>query len=212
MIKAPFLLEACVETLPQAVQAAARGAHQLELCANLAQGGLTPSLELTGAVLQAVSIPVKVMIRPRAGDFVFPAAKIQEMRRSIVAFQALGVAHFVIGMATAAGYLDTAAIRDLATAFPDARFTVHKVIDEVRDPLPAIDALNTIPNIRSILTSGGAPTALAGAAAIRLFQSRLLAGRTVVAAGKITANNLAEVHAAIGATAYHGRKILGDLD
>ena len=211
MIKTPFLVEACVETRPQAVEAAARGAHQLELCANLAQGGLTPSLDLTVAVLQAVSIPVKVMIRPRAGNFVFQEMEIQEMRHSIVAFQARGVTHFVIGMATAAGNLDTVAIRDLATAFPEAHFTVHKVIDEVLDPLLAIAALNTIPNVRSLLTSGGAPTALAGAENIRLFQSRLSAGKTVIAAGKITADNLAEVHAAIGATAYHGRKILGDL-
>jgi copper homeostasis protein len=65
-----LILEACVETLEEAIKAEENGACRLELCSRLDLDGLTPDIELTKQVLEKVSIPIKVMIRPRGGDFV----------------------------------------------------------------------------------------------------------------------------------------------
>lgn len=205
------VIEACVETLSQAITAAQRGADQLELCGDLAQDGLTPTLTLTRQVLAVVSIPIKVMIRPRGGSFVFSPAELRNMWDSIMEFRKIGIQHFVIGMATPENQLDTSTIRSLCMAFPEEEFTLHKVIDYVVDPLSAIPVINQIPNLTSILTSGGAPTALEGAAQIMAMQSALHSSKHIIAAGKIIAENLPLVQRNIQVPAYHGRRIVGDL-
>jgi copper homeostasis protein len=203
-----YLLEACVATKAQAIIAVQGGADQLELCADLALGGLTPDLQLTLEVIAAVAIPVKVMIRPRAGDFVFTDDEVNAMNVAIGTFGSYGLQHFVIGMARPDNVLAVDQIRDLCGAFPEYQFTLHKVIDQVRDPLAAIRSINTIPNLTSILTSGGAATALAGAAQIERMQRVLHPEKQIIAAGRITAANLAEVRTRINAPIYHGRRIV----
>lgn len=74
-----ILVEACVESLESARQAAAAGAGRLELCANLAEGGTTPSLELLAAVREQLAIPLQLMIRPRGGDFRYSEAELETM-------------------------------------------------------------------------------------------------------------------------------------
>lgn len=205
------IIEVCVETLNEAITAAKRGADQIELCSNLAQDGLTPTLALTKRTLAAIDIPIKVMIRPRAGNFVFTSEELRQMWDSIIEFQKVGIQHFVIGMATPENELDIAAISALCTAFPEEEFTLHKVIDYVTDPLASIPALNQITNLTSILTSGGATTALEGAEQIMATQSLLHPSKHIIAAGKITKDNLAQVQSKIPVPAYHGRRIVGDL-
>ena len=206
-----MIIEACVESLEQATLARAAGADQLELCARLDVGGLTPEFNLVEAVSAATDIPVKIMIRPRAGDFVFSPAEVRQMQASLELFYGHGHRHFVIGLATAAGKLDWANIERLCSHFPTASFTLHKVIDSISDPLAELARLNTIPNIHSILTSGGAATALEGASQIMALRRGLSPTKQVIAAGRITADNLHEVQQKIKVEAYHGRRILPPL-
>jgi copper homeostasis protein len=205
------IIEACVETTNEAINAAQRGASQLELCSDLAQDGLTPALALTKRTLAAVDIPIKVMIRPRGGNFAFTLKELRLMWDSIMEFQKIGIRHFVIGMATPENELDIPAISALCVAFPEEEFTLHKVVDYVTDPLVSIPALNQIPNLTSILTSGGDPTALEGADQIMAMQDLLHPSKHIIAAGKITQDNLIQVQSKIQVPAYHGRRILGEL-
>lgn len=203
-----YLLEACVETFAQAITAAQGGADQLELCADLSVGGLTPDLQLTLEVAAAVAVPVKVMIRPRPGDFLFTDDEVNAMSVAVATFGSYGLQHFVIGMARPDNVLAVDQIRGLCGAFPEYQFTLHKVIDQVQDPLAAIRSINDIPNLTSILTSGGAPTALAGAAQIERMQRVLHPDKQIIAAGRITAANLADLRTRINVPVYHGRKIV----
>ncbi|MEL6654817.1 MAG: copper homeostasis protein CutC [Bacteroidota bacterium] len=203
-----MIIEACVENLADAQSAQAGGADQIELCGRLDVGGLTPDEALVKATMQRLTIPVKVMIRPRAGDFVFSEQEVQQMLEETGAMRALGVLHFVIGLATEDQQLDLVNIQRICAQFPGAIFTLHKVIDSVSNPLEFIPALNRIPNLSSILSSGGAATALEGAAQIVAIDKAIAGDKHVIAAGKITAANLPEVKAKIPVKAYHGRKII----
>ena len=203
-----MIIEACVETLAEAQMAEAGGADQIELCGRLDLDGLTPDVSVVKATLERLNIPVKVMIRPRAGNFVFSEAEVQQMLSELRVFQALGVECFVIGLATADRQLDLINTKRICAQFPEATFTIHKVIDSIENPLRFISALNNIPNLSSILSSGGAATALAGAQQILAIDQALQANKHVIAAGKITAANLPEVKAKIPVQAYHGRRII----
>lgn len=203
----PYRIEACVETLAQAQAAEAGGAHQIELCADLSVGGLTPSLALIQQTRAVLSIPIKVMIRPRAGDFIYSAAEIQQMLAQVEEIKSLDIREFVLGM-TIGSQLDLERIRLFTETHPDRQFTIHKAIDEVHDPVAAVRQLIGIPGVKSVLSSGKAPTAREGAAMLGEMVLVAADQLEVIAAGRITAQNLSEIHNLIGAPVYHGRRII----
>ncbi len=148
------------------------------------------------------------MIRPRGGNFVYTSAELQTMEKSIVRVKTLGVHGIVLGiLQTNEKELDIAAIKQLTQVAAPLPVTVHKAIDCCDDPLREMILLKEI-GVHGILTSGKAATALQGCELLK--QMVRLAGNAmqVIAAGKITPNNLEELHQIIQAPAYHGRKIV----
>jgi len=203
-----IILEACVETLDEAMAAYRSGAHRLELCSRLDLEGLTPSDELIEEVTSAIPIPVKIMIRNRPGDFLYSEQDMQEMLESINDCKRHSIDGIVIGAITKSASLDLEKIQRLADlAFP-LKVTVHKVIDLVNDPISALEDLIALGGINSILTSGGANNALEGSKKLREMVLRAGDKIKIIVAGKVTSENLEDIHRLIGASEYHGRKIV----
>jgi len=71
-------IEICANSFISAQNALTGGATRIELCENLSVGGLTPSKELMRKVVDEVGIESHVLIRPRAGDFVYTEKEILE--------------------------------------------------------------------------------------------------------------------------------------
>lgn len=203
-----YIKEACVESLEQAISAEKNGADRIELCSHLELDGLTPSEELVGLVQEKLTIPIKVMIRPRAGDFIYSEEEIRKMIKSIEFCKSLEMEGVVFGALHEDKTLDLNLISKLAKIAKPLKVTIHKAIDETEDILKAVKDLSHIAEIDTILTSGGADTAEEGAFQIKqmigISQNRL----EIMPAGKITPANLKELHKIIGAKAYHGRRIV----
>jgi copper homeostasis protein len=206
-----IIREACVETLEQCRRAEALGADRLELCARLDLGGTTPDWQLVKEVLKQVQIPVKVMIRPRGGNFIYTEVEVAQMRASIARFLDLGVPGFVIGTLTPQHQIDLPLLTTLCEAMEGRPVTFHKAIDEVPDIEAAVGQLKAIPNLKYLLTSGGAPTAQAGLGQLRKLLKCAAPEITVIAAGSVTNANLQQLHQALGGSEYHGRRIVGEL-
>src|SRR5688500_9549807 len=92
-----ILIEAAVESLESTLAAERSGADRIELCANLNEGGTTPGVGLIAAVVERSSLPVFVLIRPRAGDFVYSDDEIGVMSRDIALARRTGIAGIVTG-------------------------------------------------------------------------------------------------------------------
>lgn len=200
-------LEVCVESAAGAVAAIAGGCDRIELCAALALGGLTPSAGLVEAVLAVASpagIPVRAMVRPRPGGFVYDdddlALAIAEAR----ALAAAGVQGLVFG-ATAGGMLDRAALGRWIAALGTDRpaLTLHRAIDVVDDPVAAVDVAVAL-GFDHILTSGGATSAGDGTAVIARMVVRASRRCTIMAGAGVNPGNAAALLAATGVTALHG--------
>jgi copper homeostasis protein len=203
-----IILEACVETLEEALRAEQNGANRLELCANLDMDGTTPDPDLIRHVKSIVTIPVKVMIRPRGGDFVYNTAEFEEMLASIELCKALGISEIVTGALLPDRTLDIDHITAIVQAAQPMSITIHKCIDLVPDILEAIAQLKEVPGVRSILSSGQAPTALLGSAKLKEMLKFCESHITLIVAGKVTQENLKELILVIGAKEYHGRCIV----
>lgn len=211
-----MIKESCVETVEEAILAANAGADQLELCADLASDGLTPSEDMVTEVLNKVNIPVKVMIRSRSGDFCFTKKEIQDMADVVMRLKKLPIAGIVFG-ATIKGsderfHLDIISIKKIAAAAMPLPVTVHKAIDLCTDVVSEIIALKAIPNVKFILSSGGKPTAAEGMKTLAVMQQMASPEISIIAAGKITHQNLQYLHHDLNLSHYHGKKIVDSGD
>ena len=206
-----MIKEACVETFEEAVLAEQRGANRIELCSALHLDGLTPSVELMQKACATLKIPVMVMIRPKAGNFVYSENDILQMEAEIDQAKKAGAAGVVFGLLTPENKIDEANTRRLANYAQPLPVTFHKAIDALDDPVEGAQTLKNIKGIRRILTSGGKPTALEGQATIREMMNATEGKITILAAGKVLESNLEEIQKVTGSKEFHGRRIVGEL-
>lgn len=181
------LLEVCVDSLASARAAIRGGAHRLELCSALSIGGLTPYAELLRQIRQESDIPVRCLMRPRAGDFLYTADEIAMMAAQIRQLKALGADGFVIGLLNARGDLDKAAMVPLLEASAGSGLTLHRCIDVSRDPMKTyLDAGEL--GIDTVLTSGAKGNCMAGKQLIgQLLELRSNGGPEVLIGAGVSA-------------------------
>jgi copper homeostasis protein len=216
------MIEVCVGDVESAIAAEVGGADRVELCDNLAVGGTTPSAGTIAEVCRWLSIPVQVLIRPRGGDFVYSEREIAVMRHDIEAAKALGAAGVVLGVLTANATIDRDVTMALMEAARPLGVTFHRAIDQTPDPREAVDTLIAL-GIERVLTSGRHPTALEGASMIAGLVNHAQNRITIMACGRINADNLetivrqtqaSEVHigsAVCRATATPAHALPGDV-
>jgi copper homeostasis protein len=195
--------ELCATSLAAALAADRGGADRIELCSNLPVGGVSPDTFLLESVLAAISIPVHVLIRPRAGDFVFSSDEFLGMRREVEAVKAAGASGVAIGILLADGRVDVARTRELADLARPMSVTFHRAFDEATDLDEALEAVIET-GAELLLTSGGAGDVMSGAAAIARL--RRLAGTRleIMAGGGLRLANLSEVVLRTGVSYLHG--------
>jgi len=206
-----MIKEACVETFEEAVLAEQRGANRIELCSDLANDGLTPSPELMQKTCSTLKIPVMVMIRPRAGNFVYSEEEIIQMKSEIDEAKKVGAAGVVFGLLTPENEIEEKNTRLLAEYAHPLPVTFHKAIDVLENPEEGVHILKEIKGIKRILTSGGKATAKEGAETIRKMQEEAGENLIILVAGKVTDENVEEIQELTGAEEFHGRRIVGDL-
>lgn len=201
-MSAESILEVAANSVASALAAEAGGADRVELCSALEVGGLTPSHATIALALERLHIPVHVLVRPRAGDFVFDDLDCEVMQRDIEDCKALGCAGVVIGVLDPDGNVDAPRCRRLIDAAHGLSVTFHRAFDFAREPSAALDAIIGLGCDR-LLTSGQADNASAGAALIRGLIERARGRITVMPGGGIDARNIAAVAAATGAREFH---------
>lgn len=155
------VLEICADSLTSVRAAIAGGADRIELCSALTMGGLTPYEMLLRQIREESGIPVRCLMRPRAGDFLYTREEIILMGRQMEQLGAVGAHGFVIGCLTAEGDLDREAMKYLAECAGGKGLTLHRCIDVSRDPEKTyLDAQEL--GIDTVLTSGCASSCLGG--------------------------------------------------
>lgn len=206
-----MIKEACVETYEEAILAKKKGATRIELCSDLANDGLTPSFKLMKKTISNLKIPIMVMIRPRAGNFIYSEEEISEMKSEIDLAKKAGAAGIVFGLLTSENKIDIKNTQILAEYASPLPVTFHKAIDELENQVEAVKDLLQIENIKRILTSGGLPTALEGQETIREMIKTAGDKIIILVAGKVLDSNVEEIRKITGAKELHGRRIVGEL-
>ena len=159
------LLEICVDSLASARAAISGGADRLELCSALLAGGLTPYEGLLRQIRAESDIPIRCLMRPRPGDFLYTREELDLMVHQISALRTAGANGFVLGCLTPEGDLDMDAMKPLVNACGSCGITLHRCIDVSRDPVDTYRRAALL-GIDTVLTSGAAVSCKAGQAVI----------------------------------------------
>jgi copper homeostasis protein len=152
-MKDRILFEACVDSLESSIAAQEGGADRVELCSDLLEGGITPSLGLIKLVYENLKIPIMVMIRPRGGDFLYSDFEFEVMKSEIEFVKKLNVSGVVFGILNADGIIDKPRTKTLINLASPMKITFHRAFDMTRDPFEALDDLIEL-GIDRVLTSG----------------------------------------------------------
>ncbi len=160
MAETRIIIEACVGGVEDAALAVEAGADRLELNAALSLGGITPSL---GSIRRALSlsVPVVVMVRPRAGGFVYGARERATMLDDIRVAANSGVSGVAVGVLTPDGAVDAPFLIACRDAAAGIELVFHRAFDVAADLPAALRVLIDI-GVDRVLTSGGASTVEAG--------------------------------------------------
>ena len=196
------ILEIAANSLASALAARDGGADRIELCANLAEGGTTPSFGTLATTRDALRIPIYVLIRPRAGDFLYGSNERDEMLRDIEACAQLGCDGVVIGALDAEGDVDIALCRDLIAAAGKLGVTFHRAFDVARDQRSALETITSL-GCERVLTSGACASAQEGAESIAALVKQADGRIRIMAGGGVRTEQLPELIARTGANEFH---------
>jgi copper homeostasis protein len=196
------LVEVCADSVASAFAAERGGGARIELCSGLVEGGITPSLGLMEAVRAAVSIPVRVMIRPRGGDFCYDGGEFQVMRRDIEVAKSAGMDGVVLGILDAQGNVDVTRTQQLVELARPMQVTFHRAFDMTADLFRALEEVRAAGADR-VLTSGGEQTAMEGQATIQRLMKQSCGRIKVMAGSGIKPENARRLIEMTGAKEIH---------
>lgn len=200
-------LEICIDSVASALAAEAGGAHRVELCDNLVEGGTTPSHGMVDVIKERCSLPIMMMIRPRGGDFLYSEEEFAVMKQNIRWAKSMGVQGVVFGILKQDGSIDMDRNRELIELARPLEVTFHRAFDVCNDPLRALDELIVL-GVDRLLTSGLQATAEQGIPLIRDLVQRQNNEIKIMAGGGVRPHNVKKIIQETGVPEVHatGRK------
>jgi len=197
-----IVVEVCVDSVTSAVAAERGGAQRVELCSDLLEGGLTPSLGLLGVVRSRVSIAVHPIIRPRPGDFCYSDEECECMQRDIELAKREGADGVVLGILHSDSKVDVRRTQQLIELARPLSVTFHRAFDMSADLVEALEDVCATGADR-VLTSGGEQECVQGLSTIARLTQAAARRITIMAGGRIRTIDAANIIARTGVTEIH---------
>ena len=196
------LVEVCVDSVASAMAAERGGAQRIELCSDLLEGGVTPSVGLLGVVRSKLSIAVHPIIRPRPGDFCYSEAEFESMVRDVEIAKSEGADGVVLGILEQEGNVDVARTRQLVELARPLSVTFHRAFDMSADLLRALEDVCATGADR-LLTSGGEQECLQGVDTVARLVPAANGRIRIMAGGRIGIDNAPTIVEKTGVTEIH---------
>jgi copper homeostasis protein len=197
-----MLIEFIAVTVEDAKLIEKSGADRIELVSGLTEGGITPSYGLIQKVVNSVSIPVNVMVRPHGQSFCFSEDDIAIMKNDIRVIRNLGANGVVVGMLDRQGNVDFRQLEELLTEIGTMEVTFHRAIDSSKNIVQNAEKLNQYKEIKTILTSGGHGDWQTRLETLRKMKDICKETEILIGSG-LSKDNIREVHTQVGTNCYH---------
>ncbi len=197
-----MILEICANSMHSALIAQDAGAHRVELCENLNEGGTTPSFGTISETRKQLHISLYVLIRPRPGDFLYTKEEFDIMKADIEMCKTLGCEGVVIGILTKDGEVDYERTQELVKLASPMGVTFHRAFDRCKDPFKALEVIiNT--GCERILTSGLKNSVLEATDLIKELVEKANNRISIMPGAGINSTNILELKEITNAKEYH---------
>lgn len=205
-------LEIVATSVQSAINSQKAGAHRIELCSELVVGGITPSYGLIRQVLEKISIPVFVLIRPRGGNFIYSEDEFETIKKDIELCRELSITGIVSGVLNEDNTVDLIRTKELIELSKPLLFTFHRAFDLVPDPFQSLEELIET-GVERILTSGQNDSAEKGLNVLIELKEKAKDRIIILPGGGVTEENIhifkekgfPEIHAS-ASSVYHQDK------
>ena len=197
-----YTLECCVDSVESAIAAKKGGADRIELCSALVIGGLSPSQALYWKIREQVDLPIRVLLRPRFGDFCYTDFEHEIIKEEIRSFRKLGADGIVIGTMKPDGTLNVEQMKELIEEAQGMSVTLHRAFDMCKNPFMALEEARKL-GINTILTSGQKNTCIDGVELLKELVEKAQGETEILVGGGVDASVLPVLAEKTKAKSYH---------
>lgn len=195
-------VEICVDNLESVRAAKAGGAARVELCASLAEGGLTPSAGFMREAVREFGAGVMVMLRPRSGDFLYDEGEMRIVLEDLKLAKSAGASGVVFGSLTVHGEIHQDQLAMVMAAAKGMEVTFHRAFDVTQDLSAALDVL-IAHGVDRVLSSGGEVSVPAGKDRLAKLVQQAAGKIIVLPGGGVRAEEVADLAEWIGCAEIH---------
>lgn len=197
-----YIIEVATSDYTTTQQAVSGGADRIELCANLAEGGTTPSFGTIKKCREDFDVLLYPIIRPRGGDFLYSNEEFEIMLQDIKMCKDIACDGVVIGMLDNLGNVDVIRTNQLVKAAYPLNVTFHRAFDRCKDPSIALEQLIEC-GCERILTSGQKPSIMDGISLVKELND-IANDRIVIMPGSgVRPQNIVEIKEKTGCKEFH---------
>jgi copper homeostasis protein len=197
-----YIIEIAASDFTTTKSAAEGGVDRIELCANLAEGGTTPSYGTIKQCRESFDVLLYPIIRSRGGDFLYTKEEFDIMLKDVKLCKELGCDGVVIGLLNTDGSIDFKRTAKLIEAAYPMGVTFHRAFDRCKDPFEALEQLIET-GCERILTSGQKPAAPDGAELIAEL-NKTADNRIIIMPGSgVRADNIKMLAEKTGCIEFH---------
>jgi copper homeostasis protein len=197
-----FRIEICANSVESCIEAEKGGADRVELCADIPEGGTTPSYGEIMEARKSINIKLHVIIRPRGGDFLYSPQELNIMQHDISMANELGADGVVFGCLTNEGEIGVEACLQLLEVTSGMSVTFHRAFDCCRNPQQALEQLIAL-HFDRILTSGQQLSAENGILLLKDLHN-LTHGRIKLLAGcEVNESNIVNIYQQTNIHEFH---------
>jgi len=197
-----FILEICADSVESAINAQKGGADRVELCANMFEGGITPSYGTVVLARKYLDIELYVMIRPRGGDFCYSDLEFEQMKLDIELLKETGIDGLVFGILNPDGSIDTKRTKILTDLSRPLKVTFHRAFDMCFNPFQSLEDIIASGADR-LLSSGLKQTALEGAELLNLLNLQANGRILIMPGAGINSENILVIQERTGTSEFH---------
>jgi copper homeostasis protein len=196
-----YFVECCANSIQSAIQGVLGGANRIELCSNLESGGITPLRKDIQKAKKLLTIPVHILIRPRAGDFVYTNNQLSKMLSDIQFCKTIGCDGVVIGALNKDGSIHIKQTIRLANAAKPMSVTFHRAFDEGNDLLKNLEDVIAC-GCDSLLTAGQSENVNSGISNLEQLVTLAKERITILAGSGVNHTNVEDLFK-IGVRNFH---------
>jgi len=207
MKKISPIIEVCATGIETAFAAERSGAGRVELCRDIENGGTTPSHAIIKYCVNNLKLKTNVLLRPRAGNFVYSDAEFGIIKNDVSYCKNLGVNAVVVGFLHDDFTVDIEKTTEIVNLAKPMEVTFHRAFDICVDWEVALEQIIQCGCTR-ILTSGQKSTAIEGAETLKKIVQQA-GNRVIILAGSgITMENYKQLVEITGVKEVHGTKLV----